>query len=123
MPSPEQVRAALDAVCDPCSLAAGAPLSVVDMGLVVSVDVTDDGDVDLTLCVTGPGCTYVGLLADASTAAVRGLPGVREVRVHLDPTLVWDPSRLTAAGAAAVAARRSRTVELLGLRPRMWEST
>ena len=117
--TPAQVAAALAHVCDPCSLAAGTPLSLVDMGLLVSSFV-EDGVLDVRLCVTGPGCTYVGLLADAAHRAVRELPGVRAARVSLDPHVMWDPSRMTPAGTAALAARRRRTVVELGLRPRMW---
>lgn len=114
------VAAALADICDPCSLAAGAPLSLVDMGLLRSCSY-DDGVLTVRLGVTGPGCTFFGAFGEAARLAVAALPGVREARVVIDTTTVWDESRMTAAGSAVLAARRLRTLELSGVRPRMWQ--
>ncbi|HXV93730.1 MAG TPA: iron-sulfur cluster assembly protein, partial [Pseudonocardia sp.] len=65
---PAAVEAALGTVCDPCSAAAGAPLSLREMGLVRECAV-EDGTVRVSLAVTGPGCTFTGLLVDATRAA------------------------------------------------------
>lgn len=119
-PTEAEVLAALEQVVDPCSVTAGAPLSLVDMGLVVGWSYA--GDVlDLSLTVTGPGCTYLGLLADAAGQVLRGLPGVAEVRVAFVPDIVWDESRMSERGRGLLAGRRQRTVAALGLRPRMWQ--
>lgn len=119
-PDPVAVRAALDRVHDPCSVAAGAALGLGEMGLVRSCEVDDD-TVRVTIGVTGPGCTFVGLLLDRAAEAVRAVPGVRAVDVQLDPAFVWDPDHLTPAAAAALDRRRARTVELAAVRPRQWE--
>lgn len=115
-----QVAAALDRVHDPCSVAAGAALTLRAMGLVRSCEV-EGGTVRVALGVTGPGCTFTGLLLDRVTAAVRTVPGVRDVEVVLDTDFVWDPALLSPAAAAALAARRTRTRELVAVRPRQWE--
>ena len=114
------LEAALDAVVDPCSVAAGSPLSVRDMGLVRDLALDDDGRVRLLLCVTGPGCTFVGVMADAARERLCAVDGVSGVDVVLDPDVVWDPSWQSDRARAALDARRRRAVVDLGLRPRMW---
>lgn len=119
-PDPATVAAALERVHDPCSVASGAPLGLAAMGLVRSCEV--DGDaVRVVLGVTGPGCTFTGLLLDRAADAVRAVPGVREVDVRLDTTFVWDPDAVTPAAAAALAQSRTRTLALAAVRPRQWE--
>jgi len=119
-PTEAEVLAALEQVVDPCSVTAGTPLSLVDMGLVVGWSYAG-GVLDLSLTVTGPGCTYLGLLADAAGEVLGGLPEVTAVCVTFVPDIVWDESRLSDRGHALLAHRRQRTVTALGLRPRMWQ--
>jgi len=102
----EMVARALEDVCDPCSLATGTPLSIVDLGLVAGWS-AEGGRVRLVLCTTGPGCTFVGHLALAARDALARLPGVVDVEVSWDPTVVWDRSRMTAAARATQDARRA----------------
>jgi metal-sulfur cluster biosynthetic enzyme len=117
-----RLRSALDRVCDPCSITAGAVLSIVDMGLVRRQHVTADGALEVTVGVTGPGCTYVGLILEAVEREVRADFG-DDVRltVAVDTAWVWTEADLSPAARAVLAARRRRTVVDLGLRPRMWE--
>lgn len=118
-PAAAQIVAALDEVCDPCSLATGTPQSIIDMGLVRSW-VCDDGAVAVTLCVTGPGCTFIGTMADAARAALLALPGVSEARVMVDPTVVWSEALMSPAARDRLQARRRATVARLGIRPQEW---
>ena len=118
----ERVAAALADVVDPCSLAAGAPLSLVDMGLVRgSAYDADTGTLVVRLTVTGPGCTFFGAYSAAAQEALSRLPGVRRAEVVLDTDVVWHPGHLTSAGARTLADRRERTVLLSRVRPRMWQ--
>jgi metal-sulfur cluster biosynthetic enzyme len=117
-----RLRSALDRVCDPCSIAAGAALSILDMGLVRRHHVADDGSVEVTVGVTGPGCTYVGLIVEAVEREVRRDFGDDvPLAVTVDTSWVWTEADLSPAARAVLAARRRRTVVDLGLRPRMWE--
>lgn len=119
-PDPAAVVAALDRVPDPCSVASGAPLGLGAMGLVRSCEV--DGDaVRVAIGVTGPGCTFAGLLLQHAAEAVRAVPGVRTVDVRLDTDFVWDPAALSGAARQSLADRRARTLELAVVRPRQWE--
>jgi metal-sulfur cluster biosynthetic enzyme len=114
--TPEQVRAALNTVIDPCSVVVGAPGGLDDMGLVRAVDVgeTPDGAaVDVTIGVTEPTCLMgVVFLRDAEVA-VRALPGVAAVTVRLDHTLRYDVSMQRPEYAARLrAAREQRNVTI-----------
>ena len=116
-PGDDRIRAALRAVVDPCSVAAGHPLDVVEMGLVRGWS-WQGGLLRVDLCVTGPGCGFVGVIAAAIRTAVAPL-GVTADCV-LDPTVVWDESMMTGPARASLARRRASVVTDLGLRPQMW---
>lgn len=117
-----RVASALADVCDPCSLAAGAPLSLVDMGLVRGSRFDPaTGTLEVRLGVTGPGCTFFGAYSAAAQQALSRIPGVRRAEVVLDTETVWQPSHLTEIGARTLAERRARTVLLSQVRPRMWQ--
>ena len=118
-PPAAAVEAALEEVVDPCSLAAGTPLSLRDMGLVRSWT-WRDGRLELVLCVTAPGCGFVGHMARAATDGLLALDGVREVDVRVDTDVVWDPSWQSERARALLESRRRSVVEL-GLRPRQWQ--
>lgn len=119
-----RVDAALRRVHDPCSLTHGAPMSIVDMGLVRHRDVAVDGTIEVIVGVTGPGCLFVGLIVDAVEHEVRAELGEgAAVRVAVDTAHVWTEADLAPGAREALAARRRHTVVDLGLRPRMWEDT
>ncbi len=103
----ETAAAALERVIDPCSLAQGTPLSLASMGLVRELDV-EDGRASLTLAVTSPGCGYVGLFASAAADELASLPGIREVVVALDPSVVWSERDLRLDAREALLGSRSR---------------
>jgi metal-sulfur cluster biosynthetic enzyme len=88
----EYVRVALSAVYDPCSVAAGRPVSIVDLGLLVSADLDDEGELTIVLCTTFPGCTMAPHFTRAAEEQAREIPGVRSVRVRVDPEHTWTPS-------------------------------
>lgn len=106
--TPAEIGAALEEVVDPCSLAQGTPLSLPAMGLVRHADLDDTGTLAVDVCVTAPGCAYLGLFADAAARALAELPGVAEVVVRLDPDVVWSERLLRADAAALLTAGRNQ---------------
>ena len=80
-PTAETVMAALRDVADP-----EWPVSIVDMGLVHSLDV-DEGVVSVTLTLTSTGCPCIEMIREDVRERLLRLPGVQDVRV----TLSWDP--------------------------------
>lgn len=81
-PTKEQLLEALRAVEDP-----ELRLSIVDLGLVYDIDVTDKGDVTVTMTLTTPGCPLNQYLPAQVDSALSKIDGVR----HVDVNLVWDP--------------------------------
>ena len=56
----EEIRTRLDTIPDPCSIAMGKPMSLLEMGLVENVAIAADGAVTITLCLTDTACTHFG---------------------------------------------------------------
>lgn len=113
-----EVQAALESVVDPCSLAAGTPLSLRQMGLLRSVQ-EDDGVVTVRFGVTGPGCTFLAVLGQGVLDAVGRVPGVRAVLVQLDTELTWHPELMTEDARRQLAT--SRRPVTLALQPAHFE--
>jgi metal-sulfur cluster biosynthetic enzyme len=87
-PTPDDVRKALRQVKDP-----EINLSVIDLGLVYDIEI-DEGDVDIKMTLTSPGCpSGPEMLADVDRV-VRALQGVTSVNVELVWEPYWTPERI-----------------------------
>jgi len=114
----QRIRARLDQVKDPCSVTAGTPMGLDEMGLVRSVDVSDDGEVSVVLRLTSPFCEMIGFLKSSAIGEIEQLPGVASVTVESDSGFDWSPEdmaphlqqrrsdRLSAVHADVAAHRR-----------------
>lgn len=109
-PSREDVLARLDRVVDPCSAATVEPMSLVRMGLIQDVTVSDEGAVRVDLRLTSPGCFMIAFISTEATRLIAELPGVTSVSVFPDEGLDWTPDNID----PETAARRSRGLALLG---------
>ncbi|GKQ41942.1 metal-sulfur cluster assembly factor [Streptomyces sp. A012304] len=93
-----QVRAVLNEILDPCSITAGVPAGLDDMGLVSDVHVRDDGTggqcVAVTVGVTEPSCVLIGSFAAEAQVRLTALTGVSAVDVRLTDDFDWTPDRL-----------------------------
>jgi metal-sulfur cluster biosynthetic enzyme len=92
-----EVMAALRNVFDPETC-----LSVVDLGLIYSVDVRPDRTVGVSMTLTTPACPAGGPILDGVDRAVRVLPEVADVFVELTFEPRWTPERITPEGRAAL---------------------
>jgi len=93
----EQVWAALDEIADP-----EIPvISLVDLGVIRSVDV-HDGHVEVEFTPTFLGCPALEAMKKAMEEKVTGLGAEPEVRVISDDS--WSTDRITAAGRAKLLA-------------------
>ncbi len=79
MPSTDQIREALTAVIDP-----ELRRSIVELDMVRSIDVHENGVVDVTVSLTTPGCPIKGHFQTAVAEAVGALDGVAAVNVGFD---------------------------------------
>ena len=90
----EGIRAVLGRIHDPCSIAAGRPVSVLDMGLVRGWVLDEGGTLTVTFCVTFAGCTMAPHFAQAAAEDLAGLPGVTQVETVIDTDFVWTPEMM-----------------------------
>ena len=91
-PSREAVIRALDNCYDPCCR--DRKISVVDMGLIESIDVGDRG-VKIEMVLTTGWCPFASRLLEMVQEEVGALPAVDNVDVDVvwDPT--WTPERMS----------------------------
>ena len=78
----ERVVDALREIYDP-----EIPVNIYDLGLIYAVDVTDEGDVAITMTLTTPHCPVAESMPGEVELRVSTVPGVRDAEVNL----VWDP--------------------------------
>lgn len=116
-----RIRAALESVFDPCSVAQQVPVSIYDMGLVQGWTLNEEGHLRVDMCVTSFMCMMSPHFVEASKDELRKLPEVRSVDCVIDPTVLWTPDRMTETGRDQMAARRTRSLDVVPLRPRQWK--
>jgi ATP-binding protein involved in chromosome partitioning len=75
----DQVMQALEAVIDP-----ELRRSIVELGMVRSIDISDNGVVDVTVSLTTAGCPIRGHFQTSVAQAVQALDGVSHVNVYFD---------------------------------------
>jgi FeS assembly SUF system protein len=78
----ERVIEALREIYDP-----EIPVNIYDLGLIYAVDVTDEGDVAITMTLTTPHCPVAESMPGEVEMRVMAVPGARDAEVNL----VWDP--------------------------------
>jgi metal-sulfur cluster biosynthetic enzyme len=103
------VRAALERVVDPCSIATGVPITLPEMGLVAGVDVTA-ATATVHLRVTSPFCMHIGNMQERIIEVVGEVPGIEEVEVLVDDGNEWLPSMMSERAQAQL--RRVRPLEV-----------
>jgi metal-sulfur cluster biosynthetic enzyme len=80
--STEQIKNSLKQCMDP-----EVPLSIVDMGLIYGIDVSENNDVSIKMTMTTKGCPLHDTMVDDVTRYAKKVPGVNNVQVDI----VWDP--------------------------------
>jgi len=84
------------------------PVNVYDLGLIYDVRVDDDGNVEIDMTLTAPGCPMAAMVASIVEAEVREAVGYdKDVKVNLVWDPPWDPRRVTPEG-------RKRLKEIFG---------
>lgn len=80
--SEEQIRNSLKQCMDP-----EVPLSIVDMGLIYGINVSENNDVKIKMTMTTRGCPLHDTMVDDVTRYTKKVPGVNNVNVDI----VWEP--------------------------------
>jgi metal-sulfur cluster biosynthetic enzyme len=97
----EEVERVLNEIIDPCSRAAGAPASLIDMGLVraLETETAADGSVTVRVCIgiTEPGCLMGGPFVVEARRRLAAIDGVGSLDVSMDHQMDWTPADMTPA--------------------------
>lgn len=115
-PSEGDIRAVLNQIIDPCSRVAGAPVGLVDMGLIRRLTVTPGvGTVDVhaVIGVTEYGCLLAPSFASEARKLLAGLPGIGLIDIELDAEFDWAPEDMSAAYRQHLAERRAATSQVM----------
>ena len=81
-PTKDEIFEALKPVQDP-----EIRIGIVDLGLIYDADISDQGEVQVKMTLTTPGCPYGEMLVASAHRAVEDLENVTKVEI----VLVWDP--------------------------------
>ena len=89
----EKAIEALKKVYDP-----EIPINVYDLGLVYGVEVDDEGNVEVNMTLTAPGCPIAGMVVAMTKSALKEELGEGKVKVNLVWDPPWTPERITEEG-------------------------
>ena len=64
------------------------PVNIFDLGLVYTIEIGKENEVEITMTLTAPGCGMGPVIAADAQAKIMTIEGVDEARVEL----VWDPA-------------------------------
>ena len=65
------------------------PVNIFDLGLVYTVDISAENDVNIIMTLTAPGCPVAGEMPGWVADAVEPLPGVKSVNVQMTFDPPW----------------------------------
>jgi len=120
----DAIRAELNEILDPCSVVAGAPAGLDEMGLVRALSVKEAPGgvaIEMRIGVTEPGCMMGASFAIKARERLEALAGVVAVDVQLDHTADWEPADMDPGYAerlAAIRAAKRKELAITGARKR-----
>ena len=62
-------------------------MNIFDLGLIYTIEISDEGAVDVKMSLTAPGCPVAGEMPVWVQDAIEPVPGVQSVNVEL----IWEP--------------------------------
>ena len=65
--------------------------NLIDLGMIYSIDIDDNGNVEISMTTTTPGCPAAGFLTDAVRASAESVEGIHRVNVELTYEPEWIP--------------------------------
>ncbi|MEL6957930.1 MAG: SUF system Fe-S cluster assembly protein [Pseudomonadota bacterium] len=63
------------------------PVNIYDLGLIYTIEISDENEVNVRMSLTAPGCPVAGEMPGWVADAIAPLPGVKTVDVEM----VWEP--------------------------------
>ena len=71
------------------------PINVWDLGLIYCINIQDDGNVDIKMTLTAPGCMMGGMIADEVKTKIKTINGVKDAKVDLVFDPPWTPDKMS----------------------------
>lgn len=65
------------------------PVNIYDLGLVYTIEIGQENEVEITMTLTAPGCPVAGEMPGWVANAVEPLPGVKQVDVQMTFDPPW----------------------------------
>jgi FeS assembly SUF system protein len=65
------------------------PVNIYDLGLVYTIEIGNENEVEITMTLTAPGCPVAGEMPGWVANAVEPLPGVKQVDVQMTFDPPW----------------------------------
>ena len=100
MANKEKIEAALKECYDP-----EIPLNVLDLGLIYDIRL-DNGNVEIDMTLTAPGCPMHSLIARDIKSKVENVEGVEDVKVNVVWDPPWTPERISEEGKKVLGFNR-----------------
>ena len=63
------------------------PVNIYDLGLIYTVEISEENDAKITMSLTAPGCPVAGEMPGWVSEAVKPIEGLKSVDVQI----VWEP--------------------------------
>ena len=63
------------------------PVNIYDLGLIYTIDISQENDVRIIMTLTAPGCPVAGEMPGWVSDAIEPIAGIRKVDVEL----IWEP--------------------------------
>ena len=86
----DQVMAKIKPILDP-----ELGISIVDLGLIYGVDISDDNVVTVRMTLTTIGCPLFSLIAEPIKSNIKELSDVKDVVVDLSFEPPWSPDKMS----------------------------
>ena len=93
----DQVVGALKTVYDP-----EMPVNIWELGLIYGLEVEPEGKVGIRMTLTAPNCPVAETMPGEVERAVRGVPGVSDVKLELTFDPPWTKDRMSEAAKLAL---------------------
>ena len=82
-------------------------IDVVNLGLIYSLDLDEDGICLINMTLTTPACPLTGYLIDEISKSVKQVEEVKNVDVEFVWYPVWTPDKMSDAAKAALGMKKS----------------
>ena len=107
------VRGVANEVYDPCGLAQGVSIGIVDLGLIrgLNVERLEGGwEVSLRIRLTSPGCFYFFYFQREIRDRLKAVPQIRSLNIEWDEVLDWTPEKMSEWAHLKLKAHREKVL-------------